>query len=316
MKHLLLSALLLATSAFAKVDPTQFENQGYSDTKFDIDMYEQMQDQRKGTIVPIGPVAVQGRGAFLPFDLDKASMLKIAAASAVAVVFFANDKEIMNFAQENKIEFADKIAYVGEALGSEWGLGLTGAGYIIGIVLKDNKVKTMAIMATKAMLVSGLATQAIKHAVDRTRPKNSDDPYEYGQGGRSFPSGHTTQAFALATVIAESTKDQSMIIPVLAYSAAAIAGWSRVNDRAHWASDVVIGGLIGHLTAKAVMNSKMAEKGIMIIPEVGFNGSAGFRVTYTGKQQKMKCGEGLEDIEAFRDCIEKSFQMTRPINLF
>ena len=315
MKHLLLSALLLTSTAFAKVDPARFENHGYSDTKFDIEMYEQMQGQRQG-FVPVGPVAARGRGAFIPFNMDRNALLKIVAASSVAVVFFANDREIMDFAQKNDAQFVDKLAYVGEAIGSEWGLGAVGAGYVLGVVLKNNEVKSLAIMATKAMLVSGLATQAIKHAVDRTRPKNSDDPYNYGQGGRSFPSGHTTQAFALATVIAESTKDQGLVIPVIAYTAAAIAGWSRVNDQAHWASDVVIGGLIGHLTAKAVMNSKLAEKGFMIVPEVGYNGSAGFRVTYTGKQEKMKCGEGLEDVDAFRDCIEMSFQMNRPIRVF
>lgn len=315
MKHLLLSALLLTSTAFAKVDPARFERQGYSDTKFDIEMYEQMQGQRHG-FVPVGPIAARGRGAFLPFSMDKSDILKIVAASSVAIVFFANDREIMDFAQKNDAEFVDKLAYIGEAVGSEWGLGAVGAGYILGVVLKNNKVKNVTIMATKAMLVSGLATQAIKHTIDRTRPKNSDDPYNYGQGGRSFPSGHTTQAFALATVIAESYKDQGLVVPVLAYTAAAIAGWSRVNDQAHWASDVVIGGLIGHLTAKAMMNSKMSEKGILIVPEVGFNGSAGFRVSYTGKQEKMKCGEGLDDVDAFRDCIERSFQVSRPIRVY
>ena len=316
MKHLILSALLLSTSVFAgKVDPSRFDSLSDSSTKFDIELYDQMHGQGP-KLIPMGPIADRGRGLFLPFNMNKSDLIKIVGVSSVAVVFFANDKEIMEFAQSNDAEFVDKLAYVGEALGSEWGIGMTAAGYVLGVVMKNDKVKSVSIMATKAMLVSGLATQAIKHTVDRTRPKNSDSPYDYGKDSRSFPSGHTTQAFALATVIAEATKDQGMVIPVLAYSAAALAGWSRVHDKAHWASDVVIGGLIGHLTAKAVMNTKLSEKGILIAPEVDYNGSAGFRVTYMGKQEKLKCGEGLEDVDAFRDCIEKSIQIKQPIRAY
>lgn len=315
MKYLILSALLLSTSVFAKVDPSRFDSLADSSTKFDIELYDQIHGQKPG-LLPIGPTAERGRGLFLPMNITKSDVLKIVSASSVAVVFFANDREIMDFAQKNDAEFVDKLAYVGEALGSEWGVGMAAAGYVLGVVMKNDQVKSVSIMATKAMLISGLATQAIKHTVDRTRPKNSDSPYEYGEGSRSFPSGHTTQAFALATVIAEATKDQSMVIPVLAYSAAALAGWSRVHDKAHWASDVLIGGLIGHLTAKTVMNTKLSDKGIMIVPEVDFDGSAGFRVSYMGKQEKMKCGEGLEDVDAFRDCIEKSIQMKKPFRAY
>lgn len=314
MKHLLLSALLLTSTAFAR-NPRDFDSYADSGTKFDLDLYDQIHGQRQGYI-PVGPIKERGRGMLLPFGLDKADMIKISAASSLAIVFFANDREITEFAEKNDAQFVDRLAYVGEAIGSEWGMGMVAAGYVVGVVMKNNKVKSVSIMAAKAMVVSGLATQAIKYGVDRTRPRNgNNDPYQTGAGSHSFPSGHTTQAFALATVIAEATKDQGMVIPVLAYSAAAIAGWSRVHDRAHWASDVVIGGLIGHLTAKAVMNTKMAEKGILITPEMDYRGNAGFRVSYTGKQEKIKCGEGLEDIEAFRDCINRSFQ-TGPIRAY
>lgn len=315
MKHLLLTMLLLTSSAFANVDPRRFDRLDNSNDKFDINIYDEIHGQRQG-FVPVGPIKERGRGLLIPMNMSKNDVLKIVAATSLAVVFFANDKEISDFAHKNDAEFVDKLAYFGEAFGSEWGIGAVGAGYILGVVMKNNQVKSVSIMAAKAMIVSGLATQAIKHAVDRTRPKNSDSPYEVGAGSRSFPSGHTTQAFALATVIAETTKDQGMVIPVIAYTAAAIAGWSRVHDKAHWASDVVIGALIGHLTAKSVMNSKLTQKGILIAPEVDYYGNAGFRVSYIGKPQKMKCGEGMQDVDAFRDCIQRSFQTNYPIRAY
>lgn len=253
---------------------------------------------------------------FIPFDITGKELLKLAAASSVAVMFFANDDEIMDFTQKHKNDITESLAYAGEAFGSEWGAGIAGAGLIIGIVMKNQEVKHVSIMAAKAMLVSGLATRALKIGIDRTRPKNAETAYEYGMGNHSFPSGHTTQAFALATVIAEAYKDRGAAIPILAYSAAAIAGWSRVHDKAHWASDVVVGGLIGHLVAKNMMNSKLTDKGFTIVPNIGLHGDTAISVTYTGKAPKLKCGKDLEDVDAFRDCMEKALSKNASERLF
>jgi len=62
-------------------------------------------------------------------------------------------------------------------------------------------------------------------------------------GHDSFPSGHTTLAFAAAAALDRETR--SRWVPALAYPLATLVAWSRLHDRQHWVSDVVGGAAIG-----------------------------------------------------------------------
>lgn len=70
----------------------------------------------------------------------------------------------------------------------------------------------------------------------------------------SFPSGHTTVAFSLATMIAQEYP-KPIIIPILAYGFATCTALGRINGNYHWASDVLMGASIGYFTSKLVFNS-------------------------------------------------------------
>jgi membrane-associated phospholipid phosphatase len=84
------------------------------------------------------------------------------------------------------------------------------------------------------------------------------DPHEWGlfagwSGGgvrQSWPSGHATAAFAIAAVLSEELGGAT---PWVAYPIATGVAWSRVNDEAHWATDVLMGALVGTLTARLVV---------------------------------------------------------------
>ena len=326
MRHLVLASVLTLNSLVAlatsnRAEPYPESGMEYYSTMsgFDMSVKEAPVFKEKNQLKSIIPYKhPHTKSVFVPFKLEVSDLAKIAATSTVAVMVFANDEEIMDFAQKNKNSLSENLAVFGEAFGSEWGAGAAAAGLVVGIVMKNNEIKSVSLMAAKAMLVAGLATRALKTSVERTRPNETTDPYVFngGEDSHSFPSGHTTQAFALATVIAESTKKHSTFIPILAYSAAAIAGWSRVHDRAHWASDIIVGGLIGHLVAKSLMNTELTKKGFMIVPHVGLEGDFAVNITYTGRAPELKCGEGLEKVDAFRDCIEQAFARNKPVSLF
>jgi len=98
--------------------------------------------------------------------------------------------------------------------------------------------------------VAGVFTAALKEAVGRARPAEAPgdaDELQPFSGHDSFPSGHTTVAFALASAIDAET--ESRWVPWIAYPAAALVGWSRVHDNRHWASDVLAGAVIGATVA-------------------------------------------------------------------
>lgn len=325
MKHLLLASIFALNSLAVFAKPDRIEP--YPESP--LDMYSTItgidmtvkEAPFASERVKAGPTPYQHpntKSYFVPFKLDGNELAKIAAASTVAVMVFANDREIMDFTQKHQNSITENLAVVGEAFGSEWGAGAAAAGIIVGIVMKNQEIQHVSIMAAKALLVSGLATRALKTTVTRTRPNDTENPYEFDAGdeNHSFPSGHTTQAFALATVIAEAGKKHSKFIPILAYSMAAIAGWSRTHDKAHWASDVIVGGLIGHLIAKNMMNAELTKKGFMIVPHIGLQGDFAVNVTYTGKAPELKCGKGLTGVDAFKDCMDKSFNANKPISLF
>src|SRR5207302_1941254 len=79
---------------------------------------------------------------------------------------------------------------------------------------------------------------------------NKPDYFRYS----SFPSGHTTVAFAAATVFAMEYSDRPLV-PIIAYSAATLIGLSRITENKHWDSDLIVGAALGYLTGRQVVNN-------------------------------------------------------------
>lgn len=262
-------------------------------------------------------VSKRGKSRFIPFDPSSSDLWKLAAASTAAVIVFANDAEVMDFVQNNKSHISEKVAFFGEGFGSEWPMYAAAGGYILGVITKNDGTKRYALMGAKTMIISGIAVQALKNVFHRSRPKSENDPYSFdglnGSFGNniSFPSGHTTLAFSAATYIAETNKHRGPLIPILAYSLAAVSAWSRVHDKAHWASDVIAGAALGHLVTRSVLNASTADKGFLITPMTDFHGNVFVSITYTGRPKTNvgDCEEGLDDErDKIKSCVEAIFR--------
>jgi membrane-associated phospholipid phosphatase len=143
---------------------------------------------------------------------------------------------------------------------------------LYGIVFKNQKMKTTTLLASQAYITGALTESFIKFVSGRQRPYNSDPnaiqakptfkgPFykapKDANGKRlnsSFPSGHTTVAFAAATVYAMEYKNKPLV-PILAYSAASLIGLSRIIENKHWATDVLIGAALGFFNGRLVVNN-------------------------------------------------------------
>jgi membrane-associated phospholipid phosphatase len=87
----------------------------------------------------------------------------------------------------------------------------------------------------------------------------SDDKY------RSFPSGHSTNAFAFASTVSRETemwwpKSRWYIGPVM-YGGATLVGLSRMYNNQHWASDVIGGAAVGTIIGLKVVKFQHSHPG-------------------------------------------------------
>tara|TARA_R110002072_G_scaffold64203_1_gene159080 strand:- start:57228 stop:58169 length:942 start_codon:yes stop_codon:yes gene_type:complete len=253
----------------------------------------------------------QERSIFIPFHLDSGDIVKASAAAGAAIVLFSSDEAITKFALEHKTERTQVIADIGERFGAGVdAAALAGGAYVIGVVVKNDKIKSISYMAMKSMILPGLVTRAIKTTLRRKRPKSDEGAHSWGGTLRdhSFPSGHTTLAFSIGTFIAESTKGYSKTLPVLAYAASTIAGVSRVHDEAHWASDVLIGALIGHLVTKNVMRKTPTRSGFRLNTFMNNNGQMLIGLRYHHKEPK-KVSDCNKTSNPVRACLREAFNL-------
>jgi membrane-associated phospholipid phosphatase len=162
----------------------------------------------------------------MPFPIRRSSpiflipLLACLAPSAPARAE-ATDHKIANFAS-----FQGNLLYLG-------------LGAALPLVEDGKDGRSHALRAVEATGISVAFSEILKQTIHERRPNGSQDR-------KSFPSGHATAAFAIATA-------QSAFHPKQAplwYGGAALIGWSRVRlNRHHW-HDVAAGAALGYLTTR------------------------------------------------------------------
>ena len=209
------------------------------------------------TVLPLAAVAQTSAVPAVPAPVAHSAPLISRKTATVAGILFAatllSDRSLRMEAQEHRGTTSNAMASLGNSFG-EWSYVVPGlaAGYLAGEIAGSSGLKRIVVRAgASAALAGGLST-ALKYTVGRSRPSVAGDPDQFRPFTRwnSFPSGHTAVAFAIATAIADETRDPWTDAAL--YGAATLTALSRVNDDRHWTSDVLIGGLLGHLSAKWV----------------------------------------------------------------
>jgi membrane-associated phospholipid phosphatase len=115
----------------------------------------------------------------------------------------------------------------------------------VGIIQKDSSLKSKGIFMVEALCVNAFTTTALKLAFKRDRPFVTY-PFLDKQaeaGSYSFPSGHTSTAFTLATSLSMAYPKWYVVVPSYVYACA--AGYSRMHLGVHYPSDVLAGAIVG-----------------------------------------------------------------------
>jgi membrane-associated phospholipid phosphatase len=111
----------------------------------------------------------------------------------------------------------------------------------VGMKPKTDLINRSVILLKSEVLMMATVT-LIKNSSKTLRPDSS--------GHSSFPSGHTAQAFAAATILSEEYGRRYKWVPFLAYGMASSVGVLRVMNNRHFISDVLVGAGIGILSTK------------------------------------------------------------------
>jgi membrane-associated phospholipid phosphatase len=123
--------------------------------------------------------------------------------------------------------------------------------WVVSEFTDDSFAHTEAYTMLEAAGFSAVTAEALKYAAGRERPDQTTDPNTWRAGGSSFPSLHTTAAFAIGTVFAESGNDDyRWLRRALGYGMASATAYLRVHENQHWLSDTVAGAALGIATGR------------------------------------------------------------------
>jgi hypothetical protein len=189
-----------------------------------------------------------------PLHWDSGSWTQAALAAASIAILSEEDARLDAAFARNRSRRTDSFSSAVTPLGSYAGIGVSAISLGAGLLFKNAELRDTGRDAAEAeIFAAGIVTPILKKTVGRLRPAQGSDADEYRplSNDQSFPSGHSTEAFAVASVFA--ARSRGWVVPVIAYALASGVGLARMNDRAHFASDVVAGAFIGTAIGHSVV---------------------------------------------------------------
>jgi len=175
---------------------------------------------------------------FLAVPLHENHKALLISAGLTAPSFLLDDEFKQYFVDHPH----DSFGKIGASLGGSAAVaGLTVGLFSAGRITRGDRFRAASYDASQAVIVNQVYTTAFKFAVGRERPDMSDH--------KSFPSGHASNAFAIASVFAKHYK--KLAIPL--YGVATYVAASRMAANKHYFSDVVAGSSLGWVIGRSVV---------------------------------------------------------------
>ena len=169
------------------------------------------------------------------------------------------DQPLRNDTQGNQRYYNSLMIEGGRMYGEAYSIaGVAGVFGLYGLITRDTVAKKIGIELLQAGLYSAALTEILKVIVGRARPYTNEGPGSFhpftllNEDYNSFPSGHSTSAFALSTVMSRHAKSTGL--KILAYVPAGFTLFSRIYQDKHWISDELVGAAIGYFVGNWIVD--------------------------------------------------------------
>lgn len=244
--------------------------------------------QRKPLYDLAGSIADFGRDTWLtvssPARADRDAWLLTAGVVGVGALLFLADEDIGRMAHRNEGEpVFREVLDVGNALEPLGLMGKTNVWLAVGAVgsyaVGLDRPKRAFTELLYSQWIAGLIRAGSNRLVGRARPHRELGSRHFAIGdGTSFPSGHASTIFQIATVLSHHVGWRPASIAF--YGLAGTVAWQRIVDDQHWASDVWFGAVSGYAITKLVIRLHEDESRLRLEPATGPSGAFGLALRY------------------------------------
>ncbi len=213
-----------------------------------------------------------------PFSFSANDWYKTGAIIGGTALLFTIDKSTRTFALSNQTQLNNNIFSFDKYYGSGYTAIFTASIYGYGLFANNKSIRKLGLETSSAFIYSVAITGVLKIIIGRRRPNAGENhlhfkPLQFTDDTyQSLPSGHTTVAFAVSTVMANYL--DNTFWKIFWYGSASMVGLSRIYHNKHWASDVFLGVAVGYFVGKFVVNFGKKETellGISVKPYFTFD---------------------------------------------
>jgi membrane-associated phospholipid phosphatase len=198
-----------------------------------------------------------------PKDFESEDWINLSTTIGLTGLAMLVDDDVKHFSQFNKTEFLTTVFKIDDYYHTEFMAASIVLLYGFGLIDENNEVRNLSLRLAEATVYSTIINIGVKFIGGRSRPFYTDSPFVFepfktNYEQTSFPSAHSTLAFAYSTVMAKEY--QNFFWKFGWYSVAFLTAYARIYNNEHWLSDVIFGSAIGYFVGEFVNNHPTNQK--------------------------------------------------------
>ncbi|MGA9291995.1 MAG: phosphatase PAP2 family protein [Ignavibacteriaceae bacterium] len=224
-----------------------------------------------------------------PFHFTPEEWLYTGGLVGLTAGSFFIDESIRKVVAKNHNGTMDNITEIGHKYGNAgYMVILSGAAYLTGKIIKNNDISETSRMILETLAYAGIITTVIKAGLGRARPYTGNGAFDFfnfklNNDFISFPSGHSTTAFAVSSVLA--AKINNIYASIALYGLAGLTLYQRIYSDNHWFSDTFAGAVISTVIGNAIVKlnecpEKRSRNSLIVLPAIQAN-SMGLSLIYS-----------------------------------